>query len=486
MTEQLQQALKQHFGYDAFRPGQSEIIQPLLEGQDVLGILPTGSGKSLCYQLPTYLQGGLTVIVSPLISLMQDQVIQLNLRGEKRAVALNATVDRTSQQFILTHLKNYLFLFTSPETLNRPDVLKALKRNGVQLFVVDEAHCISQWGVDFRPSYLRLKWLKAQLEPRQTLMLTATATPRVQADILAKMALPKALKVIYSVDRPNIFLDVLQCADEHEKQQQLLALLQHIKLPGIIYFSSRQSAETMSVLIRQRLQLNVAFYHGALDTKDRYLIQQQFMAGQLQVICATNAFGMGINKADVRFVIHYHAPLSFESYLQEIGRAGRDGQQSIAILMTSADESYRQQHLLTMGLPDAAMIKAFFKRPTAFQDESQGAIALLQRFYENKFTATQTLQMLKAKQLEKSENLVQFNRFVESSTCRRQTLLQYFGEKSTVSHDDHCCQMGFEQDISRTLQRLALYQTAANQGNSSTTTVQEHASWPQVLNYLFE
>lgn len=485
-TDRLRYALKKYFGYEQFRPGQLEIIRPILNGQDVLGILPTGSGKSLCYQLPTYLEGGLTVIVSPLISLMQDQVVQLNLRGEKRAIALNATVDRASQKIILTHLQNYLFLFISPETLNRSDVVAALKTKGVQLLVIDEAHCISQWGVDFRPSYLRLKWLKAQLQPKQTLMLTATATPKVQQDILEKIALPDALKVVYSVDRPNIFLDVLQCRDETEKQAQLLTILKHIKLPGIIYFSSRQSAEDMSTLIRQQLNLEVAFYHGALNTKDRYLIQQRFMANQLPIICATNAFGMGINKADVRFVIHYHTPLSFESYLQEIGRAGRDGHQSIAILMTLPNDIYRQQNLLTMGLPDEAMIKSFFKAPQAFQNRDQNAVDLLQRFYENKFTETQTLNMLTAKRMEKSEDLAQFNRFIEGTTCRRQALLQYFGEHRQIEHNEKCCQIDFETDITRTLQKLNLYQVDTNPQLMPVSKKIENLSWSKVLNYLFE
>ncbi|GAF39127.1 ATP-dependent DNA helicase RecQ [Agrilactobacillus composti DSM 18527 = JCM 14202] len=332
MNAQIETVLKSKFGYDHFRPGQAQIIQGVLDQQNVLGILPTGSGKSLCYQLPTYIQGGLTVVVSPLISLMQDQVIQLNLQGEKRVISLNSTLNMVEQQAILSNLSHYLFLLIAPETLGRRDVLTRLQQIGVQLLVIDEAHCISQWGVDFRPSYLQLGTIRAKLRPKSTLMLTATATQRVQQDILEKLGVSATTqKVTFSVDRPNIFLDVLQCPDDQAKVAQLKELLPHLALPGIIYFGSRKKAQAMAQIIQQDLGISAAYYHGALATKDRYLIQQRFMAHQLQVICATNAFGMGINKKDIRFVIHYHLPTNFESYLQEIGRAGRDGQQSIAI-----------------------------------------------------------------------------------------------------------------------------------------------------------
>ncbi|MFD1671596.1 RecQ family ATP-dependent DNA helicase [Agrilactobacillus yilanensis] len=486
MSVDLLAALEQKFGYYEFRPGQQAIIENILQGQDTLGILPTGSGKSLCYQLPAYIQQGLTIIVSPLISLMQDQVAQLQLQGEKQSIALNSTLNWSAQKFVLTHLKNYRFLFSAPETLNRPDVLAALCQVNIQTLVIDEAHCISQWGVDFRPSYLKLGAIRQQLQPKATLMLTATATPKVQQDILEKLALPKAQKVIYSVDRPNIFFDVIQCADRQAKQAQLLTLIHQLQLPGIIYFSSRQSAETMAQLIQQQCHIPTAFYHGALSTKDRYLIQQRFMTGELKVICATNAFGMGINKADIRFVIHYHAPVSFESYLQEVGRAGRDGHQSIAILLTLPDESGRQARLLEMGLPTPVMVKAFFKRPDRFKNSPEPAFELLNQLYRNRFTESEVTQMLENKRREKNESLWAFNRFVNLTTCRRQHLVHYFGEQQRIVHDDQCCALGFDTAITATLEKLKLYHLNVEEVPSDADLNLDTLEWPQVLKHIFE
>lgn len=478
-------ALQENFGYSQFRPGQADIIKGILAGKDVLGILPTGSGKSLCYQLPEYMLGGLTVIVSPLIALMQDQLVQLRLQGEKKAAVLNSTLTRPEQHFILQHLEQYHFLFSSPETLNRPDVWQRLQKHGVTLFVIDEAHCISQWGVDFRPSYLSLGDLKRKLAPGATLMLTATATPRVQADILTELDAKAATRVVYSVDRPNIFLDVVDCPQPQQKDAILLNVLQHIQYPGIIYFSSRQKAEEMAQMIQQRLHLPVAYYHGSLSTKDRYLIQSQFMSGALHLICATSAFGMGVNKQNIRFVIHYHAPSDFESYLQEIGRAGRDGKQSIAILLTSPSALARQLSLLDLNQPSAELIQAFFAKPQRFDTAKSPELALLADFKAQAFQAEQVIEMQQRKWQEKKQSLFQFHDFVMAADCRRSVLLNHFGQTRLPKHSDKCCLPGFDPQILSTLKELGLY---VQQPDFSAPPISGPSiqSWTAVLKYLLE
>ncbi|MCH4172633.1 MAG: ATP-dependent DNA helicase [Lactobacillus sp.] len=486
MNTQIKTVLKAKFGYDHFRPGQLQIIQGVLARQNVLGILPTGSGKSLCYQLPTYIQGGLTVVVSPLISLMQDQVIQLNLQGEKRVISLNSTLNMVEQQAILSNLSQYLFLLIAPETLGRRDVLARLQQIGVQLLVIDEAHCISQWGVDFRPSYLQLGAIRAKLRPKSTLMLTATATQRVQQDILEKLGVSATTqKVSFSVDRANIFLDVIQCADDQAKIDQLKVLLPHLQLPGIIYFASRQKAQAMAQLIQQELGIPTAYYHGALASKDRYLIQQRFMTHQLQVICATNAFGMGINKKDIRFVIHYHLPTNFESYLQEIGRAGRDGQQSIAIGFNSPADYQRQLALLHMGLPDATMIKLFYQQPNKFANTGDAAFELLQAYQQNGFDQGQVQELLQHKLVEKQQELTAFNQFIQSQACRRQLLLAHFGDELTRPHDEKCCYQGFDQQPLMRLKQIGLY-VDQQSGSNQTALGGQPRKWPQILRHILE
>ncbi|MBD3110359.1 RecQ family ATP-dependent DNA helicase [Bacillus sp. AGMB 02131] len=342
----LEEALYRYFGYQSFRHGQKETIKAVLDGKDTLAMLATGTGKSICYQLPTYLRKKPTVIVSPLVSLMQDQVEQLKVNGEKRVIALNSFLSVQEKSDVLKALNQYMFIFMSPEMLVLPHVLRELERLDIGLFVVDEAHCISQWGFDFRPDYMHLGEVRKQLNNPVTLALTATATEEVRADIKRFLLLEKCYEIITTVDRSNIGLFIEKHESYADKEARLIDLVKKLQKPGIIYFSSKRTAEHIQAVMRENGIEGTAVYHAGLDVEQRVLIQQQFLRNQLQVICATSAFGMGINKENVRFVIHFHLPSSMESYLQEIGRAGRDGKQSAAILLYSHGDEELPQFLL--------------------------------------------------------------------------------------------------------------------------------------------
>lgn len=437
----LHQVLKQHFGYATFKPGQETVIRSVLAGQDTFAVLPTGSGKSLCYQLPGYLVSGQVVVISPLLSLIQDQVAQLQYLGEKRVLALTSALDSHTRRQSLAHFSAYKFIFLSPEMANQKRIQQLLKRAPIALLVIDEAHCISQWGVDFRPDYLLLSSLRKISQPDTTLVMTATATQRVQADILAKLGLDpaKTRQIIHSVDRRNIYLASEEVADETEKNQRLIALCRQLKRPGIIYFSSRQKAEEIAALLQQQVTAKVAFYHGDLTSQDRFAIQQQFMQGKLALICATSAFGMGIDKADVRFVIHYHLPGSLESYLQEIGRAGRDGKQSIAILLYTQQDFQLQVNLQVNKLPDAALIKRYFAQPKQFNAAQEPTVDLLKFYYQQHQSAATVLKLFQRRRHEKLLALRTMLAFLQNPGCKRQFILTYFNDKTTVTHDETCC-----------------------------------------------
>ncbi|WP_270179094.1 RecQ family ATP-dependent DNA helicase [Alkalihalobacillus sp. CinArs1] len=335
----LTRTLIDKFGYEEFRMGQEEIIRDVLEGKDVFAMLPTGAGKSLCYQLPAYLGHSPVLIVSPLVSLMEDQVQQLKTKGEKRVLALNSFLDFEKRLTALQNLSSYTFIFASPEILQNNNVKRTLKKVRFSLMVVDEAHCISQWGHDFRTDYLKLGDVRAELGQPPLLALTATATEDVRKDIIAQLNMVDPTLHIHSVDRPNIAIKLERHATLDSKMNSVLEYGKTLQGPGIIYFSSRAIAEQVSIKLSESGVQGVAAYHAGLDSESRLLIQQQFINDELSLICSTNAFGMGINKSNVRYVVHFHPPSNTESYLQEIGRAGRDQEPAIAIqLFTEADE----------------------------------------------------------------------------------------------------------------------------------------------------
>lgn len=348
----LEEDLHTYFQKDSFLPGQREIIEDVLSKKDTLGILPTGSGKSLCYQLPAKKFTGTTIVVSPLISLMSDQVKQLKANHFKEVIALNSFMNPSDRKIEYPRLAAYKLIYISPELLQQTEVIYWLRKIKVSLFVIDEAHCISQWGYEFRPDYLRLNEVIHHLGQPAVLALTATATKEVRNDIMDALDRPEMGQHIYPIDRDNVVYDVKIVTSDNEKKQYIANLLRTYHIPIIIYFSSRvlceQMSETLSEYVPSR---QIAYYHGGMEPLDRTLIQQQFKDDQIDVICATSAFGMGLDKQNIRMVIHYHLPGGLESFIQETGRAGRDGQSSVSLLLYAEGDENIQKGFIKREIP---------------------------------------------------------------------------------------------------------------------------------------
>ncbi|MDX6406161.1 MAG: ATP-dependent helicase RecQ [Blastocatellia bacterium] len=385
--------LKQFFGFDSFRPLQEEIIRDALAGRDVLALLPTGGGKSLCFQLPALARAGLTVVVSPLISLMKDQVDALQASGVP-ATFLNSSLkaDESRARLSGLHSGEYRLLYVAPERMMLSGFLSDLRRWNVNLLAIDEAHCISEWGHDFRPEYRRLAELRQHFPEVPLMALTATATERVRLDIVKQLHLREPQRYVASFNRPNLMYRVLGKSKAYE--QVLNFVNSRANESGIVYCQSRKSAESVA----ERLSEDGVMakpYHAGLDAKDRSANQELFLRDEVRVICATIAFGMGINKPNVRFVIHHDLPKNVEGYYQETGRAGRDGLPSECLLLFSAG--------------DAVKYSRFIEEVS---DEKQRQIATAQ--------------------------LRQMVHFAESSECRRVALLRYFGEDFQTANCGGC------------------------------------------------
>jgi ATP-dependent DNA helicase RecQ len=322
----LRRTLRRTFGFRALREGQEEVIRSILAGQDTLAIMPTGAGKSLCYQLPGAELPGTTVIVSPLLSLMKDQVDKLREIGID-AVQVNSTLNAGEESEVLEQIEKEQreFVFVTPERLAQPEFLAKLKTNLIDVFVIDEAHCISHWGHDFRTSYLHLRSAIEALGNPRILALTATATANVVDDIRRQLGRENMEVIDIGVFRENLRFEVIPTPREEMKQEVLARLLGETEGTGIVYVSTIKDCEEVTDRL-ESLGFSAARYHGRLGARERKRTQDRFMAGDLRVIVATNAFGMGIDKPDIRFVVHYNLPGSLESYYQEAGRAGRDGE----------------------------------------------------------------------------------------------------------------------------------------------------------------
>jgi ATP-dependent DNA helicase RecQ len=326
---------RERFGYRDLRPGQEEVIQLILDGHDVLSIMPTGAGKSAIYQMCGLLLDGPTIVVSPLIALQKDQVESIEDKNLPEAALVNSTqrVGQRREAFEKLEGGELEFLFLSPEQLANEETFAKVKENPPSLFVIDEAHCLSEWGHDFRPDYGRLGSVIEQLKPRpRVLALTATAAPSVRDDIVQRLGLKDQRTIVWGFERENIHLDVETCPDEETKTRVFLQRVIDLEKPAICYVATQARAEELSSLLREQ-NVNAGFYHGGMKKAERDAAQNAFMTDAMDVIVATNAFGMGVDKPDVRTVIHYDISESVDAYYQEVGRAGRDGKPANAILL---------------------------------------------------------------------------------------------------------------------------------------------------------
>jgi ATP-dependent DNA helicase RecQ len=323
---------RERFGFEELRPGQEEAIVSILEGHDTLAVMPTGSGKSAIYQVPALMMPGPTVVVSPLIALQRDQLESISAQEMAPAAVVNSVIRESERREAFDDLKRDLeFLFLAPEQFNKQETIDRVRAARPSLFVVDEAHCISEWGHDFRPDYLRLGKIVEAVGRPVIVALTATANPAVRDEIVERLGMRDPRVIVRGFDRPNIYLGVRQFPTEQAKRDALLEAVEGAEKPGIVYVSSRRHAEEIARDLGDR-GLRALFYHGGMPAKQRDPVQSDFMSGQCEVIVATSAFGMGVDKPDVRFVFHFDISDSLDSYYQEIGRSGRDGRDARAIL----------------------------------------------------------------------------------------------------------------------------------------------------------
>ncbi len=355
----LQEQLQQHFGFSGFRQGQEEVISKLVEGRSVLAVFPTGGGKSLCYQLPAMLLDGLTLVISPLIALMKDQLDFLISKGVP-AARLDSTLTREEylQIFDDLHSGKLKMLYISPERLGNERFMKSIAKKRISLLAIDEAHCISEWGHNFRPDYLKIAQLAKELKVERTLTLTATATPDVATDVRDAFDIALEDYINTGFYRPNLELSVLPVFKD-DRRKILLAQIKK-RPPGstIVYVTLQRTAEKVAEYLRNN-GLQATAYHAGLKNEDRTAIQDAFMTSRDAIIVATIAFGMGVDKADIRYVYHYNLPKGLESYSQEIGRAGRDGEVSVCEMLASADDATTLENFSYGDTPEAATIAAF-------------------------------------------------------------------------------------------------------------------------------
>lgn len=463
----LQAALHQHFNFPAFRPGQEEALRHVLNNHHTLVVMPTGSGKSLIYQLAALQLPGTTLVISPLIALMKDQVDSLTRRGIA-ATFVNSTLTASEQTDRLRALSEGRFkiVLVAPERLRSRAFREALAHIPIGLLTVDEAHCLSQWGHDFRPDYLHIAETREHFSAPITLALTATATPRVQDDIIRLLGVDHAERIITGFNRPNLTLEVFSTPDVKAKLNFLRDFLAQADGAGIIYTGTRRDAEEVADFVREVARVEVAHYHGSLDAETRTRVQDAFMAGDLPIVVATNAFGMGIDRPDVRFVLHYSLPGTLEAYYQEAGRAGRDGLPARAILLYSPKDTSLQEFFIendapsidelrvvyrylcrspitrlddierAMGLPQIKARVAieqleFAQAVRRAPDEDRGLIRVeVQPLIENQLQAVAA--QVQARREHKYRQLEVMVDYAETNACRRRSILRYFGDAGSA------------------------------------------------------
>jgi ATP-dependent DNA helicase RecQ len=459
--------LEHHFGYSAFRPGQRDVVAAILAGRDALAVLPTGAGKSVCFQVPALALGGLTIVVSPLISLMQDQVAAAGSRGIPAAALHSAlTLDERSRVLGRVREGALRLLYLSPERLARaaPELRRAA---GVPaLLAIDEAHCISEWGDDFRPSYRALRRARYTLGEPQTVALTGSATPRVRDDIIRALGLGRgtagrrreAAIHVGSFDRPNLWFGALRVRDDRERFGRLLSLLDGVHGLALVYAPTRRSTERVAAALRHA-GFGAACYHAGLAAERRSRVLRGFLADAFDVVVATCAFGMGIDKPDVRLVVHWVAPPTPESYYQEAGRAGRDGRLSRCVALWHPDDATIHRRQLDVTFPDRRLVERAWADAAARSRLPSGVAASVDRL-RAELRPDRGLPdwgPVERRRAHAEQRLAVMRAYLREGGCRRGRLLHYFGERpARCAGCDRCGQRPVEARLPRpAAERLA-------------------------------
>jgi ATP-dependent DNA helicase RecQ len=458
---QIESVLQEKFSLETFRPKQTEVITHVLNGEPTLALLPTGYGKSLCYQLPSQLLPGVTLVVSPLIALMQDQVENLRKRGVMNATVLNSSIALDEQDRRVQGILNgeYKLVYVAPERFESSRFRRLLSKLTISLLVIDEAHCISNWGHDFRPHYRALAGYLNHVPGATILALTATATPIVQKDIVQALKLPDMKVVVGSFDRPNLYFKVIAARDTKHKQQAVLQALQGESDPVIVYTSTKKDAEAVAEFLKDE-GIKADFYHAGIPSEKRSKIQRKFELDQIRVIVCTVAFGMGIDKPNIRQVIHYNMPPSLENYYQEAGRAGRDGLPATCTLLFQNKDIITQRWLVDQNYPSAKQVMDILQYLQGGSNGGvraadiagslrisvnalKGAFDLLKHqgmvsstddgeYYLNpdnfKTDAIDMSYMLERRRRDEAR-LQRMIEFAERLSCRRRYVIEYFGQK---------------------------------------------------------